>query len=201
MGWVLVVSPWGLHNQLKNYTESHLTIFYSQTKINWILQTFLWPTLSMKEQNEGEQWKRSQACRTQQKGRRCLIYWWRDTQQLHSSTKVSREPRKPDKTTGAQLPAAQYRNWRPSVHRQKGYCQNCHIITSSSKIIFWLSLFFFLLNNWSLFCSKANKQTNPYRQYILEISAVSLLCSSLFQYHIMKSPHYILKKTYSNNKT
>lgn len=82
----------------------------------------------------------------------------------------------------------------PQLHRQKGHCQNWDIITSPSKRIFWLSLLCFLLNNWPPFCRKTKQQTNPYRQYILKRSAVSLPCSSLFQHHIMKSPQYRLKK-------
>lgn len=99
----------------------------------------------------------------------------------------------PEKTTGHSSQLLSTGTGDPHSHRQKGDCQNCDTITSSSRHIFWLPLFVFLLNNWPPFCRKRNKQTNPYRQYILERSAVSLLSPSLFQHHIMKSPQYILK--------
>lgn len=132
-----------------------------------------------------------------QKGRRSWIPWGKGPLAAFKHKGCgSWEPRQPDQNTKApghssQLTAA---TGDPQLHRQKGHCQNWDIITSPSKRIFWLSLLCFLLNNWPPFCRKTKQQTNPYRQYILKRSAVSLPCSSLFQHHIMKSPQYRLKK-------
>lgn len=151
----------------------------------------------MKELNEREQGKTSQVYRTWQKARRCLIYWCSCIQAQRLS---SWEPRQSDKSTRAQLPAAQYRNWRPSLLQTERLLSKLWYYYLIKQKNFLALTFFPLLNNWPPFCRKTNKQSNPYRQYILERPAVSSPSSSLFQHHIMKSPQYI-KKPNLNNKT
>lgn len=68
------------------------------------------------------------------------------------------------KATRAQLPAAEYRNWRPSLPQtEKLLSKLCYYYLIKQKNFLALT-FFFLLNNWPPFCRKTNKQTNPYRQ-------------------------------------
>lgn len=158
VGLVLVVFLRWMHNQQKKtYTESHLTIFYSQSRINWILQTLI------NNLYEGAEWERAEE----------EISGLQNTTERQEMFNLLREG-----TLGGCV-QAQRLLWAGSqgnLTKHQGTAPICStqeletLISTDRKVTvktvilvphqakeFSGSHFFFLLNNWPLFRRKTNQ--------------------------------------------